>query len=125
MATSKENGVGHCRFPPQARSIVAVTESYMSNLFLKASMVALHAKRMTVDDLRLLAALKNVNELDGMSHVSLEASEPVEKRSRQQVLLDSSHDGWQPTTITAKGEKTLMPVCDPEMTARNAACVLG
>eukprot|EP00438_Fugacium_kawagutii_P019465 Skav230468 [mRNA] locus=scaffold186:500088:500309:+ [translate_table: standard] len=62
MASSMENGVerdiSDFRLKPGAcRLLQALTESYMTNLFLKASMVAVHAKRMTVDerDLRLLA----------------------------------------------------------------------
>eukprot|EP00438_Fugacium_kawagutii_P026960 Skav236617 [mRNA] locus=scaffold1476:212992:214389:- [translate_table: standard] len=94
MASSMENGVerdiSDFRLKPGAcRLLQALTESYMTNLFLEASMVAVHAKRMTVDerDLRFLAALKQVNELDGMSWVSLEKSEPLEKRSRRRKRL--------------------------------------
>ena len=59
------------------RLLHSVSEAYLMNLFLRASMVAGHAKRATVEpcDFKLLDALAEVPDLAGMSHVSLEENE--------------------------------------------------
>ena len=59
------------------RLLHSVSEAYLTNLFLRASMVAGHAKRHTVElsDFKLLDALSEGPDLAGMSHVSLLESE--------------------------------------------------
>jgi histone H3/H4 len=59
------------------RLLHSVSEAYLTNLFLRASMVAGHAKRATVEpcDFKLLEALSAVPDLAGMPHVSLEENE--------------------------------------------------
>ena len=62
------------------RLLHSVSESYITNLFLRASLLAGHAKRSTVEpcDFKLLESLSKIPDLAGMSHVSLLDSEKTD-----------------------------------------------
>ena len=81
-------GKGACRL------LHAVSEAYIANLFVKAGMLASHAKRQTVNetDLRLLQALDDVKD-DDTTYVSLEPKESGQKISRKNKRDPEEFDG--------------------------------